>query len=107
MIREFLVDCPPPPATDGLPDALTMMVGGAVNSTWEAVNDTKTTACVPVEYPERPTVKADFAVCVQVCQGIIYPSHREGVGWGVHLILFYTFPRPAPTGRVLRVLTPR
>ena len=61
-VREFIFKCRPP-TVDIRPDGVTMLVGGPVNST--AVVDPQRTACVPVEYAEKPTVKADFAVCVQ------------------------------------------
>ena len=64
LLREFIFDCVPP-AGEGRPDAVTMLVGGRVNSTRPLVVDPRRTACVPVEFPAKPTVKADFAVCVQ------------------------------------------
>ena len=64
LIREFIFDCPPPNG-QVRPDAVTMLIGGGVNLTASVVVDPQTTACVPIEFPTKPTVKADFAVCVQ------------------------------------------
>ena len=63
-IREFLFDCPPP-VDEVRPDAVTMLVGGRVSST-ASKDDPETTACVPISYPEKPVVKGNFAICVQV-----------------------------------------
>jgi len=65
LVREFIYDCPPS-RNEGRPDAVTMLVGTSINSTLTEMDDPKTTACVPVEYPEKPTVRRDFAVCLQV-----------------------------------------
>jgi len=48
------------------PDGVTILLGGSFNSTEEVVDDRDRTSCVPVEYPEKPVVKRDFAICVQV-----------------------------------------
>jgi len=72
MIREFIYDCPPPPSVTTSqsrrrPDAVTILLGGPINSTEdELVDDPAISACVPIEFPDKPTVKADFAACVQV-----------------------------------------
>lgn len=65
LIREFIYDCPPP-TTDERPDAVTMLVGEPINSTVELFDDPTRTACVPIEYPEKPPIKGDIAACVQV-----------------------------------------
>jgi len=66
LVRELIFNCPLPRADEGLrPDGVSMLVGGPVQSTAVLEDDPLITACVPVEYPEKPTVKADFAVCVQ------------------------------------------
>jgi len=77
MLREFIYDCRvPSPVTgdQGRPDAVTMLVGGRINAS--VVVDPRKTACVPIEFPDRPSVQADFAVCVQAW--ILYRPSRLG-----------------------------
>jgi len=80
MIREFIYDCPPPTTSADRPDAVTMLLGGPINETEDLVDDPATvSACVPVEFPEKPTVKGDFAACVQV------------IGFSVCFWIFFCF----------------
>ena len=67
LIREFIYDCPLS-VDEGRPDGVTMLIGGWINSTEEEMEDLKRTACVPIEFPEKPSVKRDLAACVQVTE---------------------------------------
>ena len=93
LIREFIYDCPPPTRQDGLPDAVTMLVGAWPNSTTsQNVDDPARTACVPVEYPVKPAVKGEFAVCLQVPVTSIYRNiwGSESVRTRHQTVLQYT-----------------
>ena len=69
LVREFIYDCPPS-EDEGRPDAVTMLIGGPMNSTEEEMEDMERTACVPIEFPEKPSVKRELAACVQVTDSV-------------------------------------